>query len=97
MELLWVIAMGLVLGTVARYVLPNRHYYGMVATSALGAALAAALWVACTWAGLKADGGVIWWITVGVTIIVCAAFPLVVGRLRHNSDEAKFQALMARR
>jgi len=97
MELLWVIAIGLVLGTVARYTLPGRQYYGIVLLPALTASLAAALWVALTWAGLAWDGGWIWWITVLGTIAAAVVVPLLLARVRHASDEATFARLSGAR
>jgi hypothetical protein len=49
--------------------------------------VASALWVALTWAGLKWDGGWIWWISLGGTAVVVTIADLLIGRIRKTSDE----------
>ena len=87
MELLFVVLGGAILGLGARYLLPRRHTHGAVLVPALGAAAASVLWVALTWAGLKWDGGWIWWITLVGTAAIVAVTDLVLGRVRTVSDE----------
>jgi hypothetical protein len=94
MELLFVVLAGAVLGLGARYLLPRRHTHGSVLIPALGVAVASILWVALTWAGLKWDGGWIWWITLVGTAVVTAAADLLVGRRRTSSDDRLLHSLM---
>lgn len=94
MELLFVALGGLILGFLAHYVLPRRDRTGVLLVPAVGAAVASALWVALTWAGLEWDGGAIWWITLLVTGAVCAAVAILAGRSRERRDEARLTALM---
>ena len=93
MELLFVVLGGLSLGFVARYALPNRSTNGVLLVPAIGAAFAAALWVALTWAGLQWDAGLIWWITLGATAAVCAATAVLLGRARERQDAERLAAL----
>ncbi|MEO8906803.1 MAG: hypothetical protein ABI310_01880 [Microbacteriaceae bacterium] len=93
MELLFISLAGAVIGLIARYVLPERHRHGSVLIPAIGTALAAVVWVALTWAGLKWNGGWIWTITLGVTIILTFAVGLLVGELRKRSDNALLRSL----
>jgi hypothetical protein len=81
-ELLFVALAGAILGLGARYLLPNRHTHGSVLVPALGVSVACVLWVALTWAGLKWNGGWIWWITLVGTGVVVVVADLVIGRLR---------------
>ncbi len=97
MELLFVTLGGLILGFLARYALPHRPTSGVLLVPAIGAAFAAALWVALTWAGLKWDAGVIWWITLGATAAVCAATALLLGRARDRHDTERLASLTRRR
>jgi hypothetical protein len=92
-ELLFVALGGALLGLGARYLLPHRHTHGAVLIPALGVIVASALWVALTWAGLKWDGGWIWWITLGGTAVVVALVDLVVGRVRTAHDEKLLSSL----
>jgi hypothetical protein len=86
-ELLFVALGGAILGLGARYFLPGRHTHGSVLVPAIGVMVASALWVALTWAGLKWDGGWIWWISLGGTAIVVTIADLLIGRIRKTSDE----------
>ena len=87
MELLFIALGGALLGLGARYLLPNRHTHGAVLIPALGVIAATVLWVALTWAGLKWDGGWIWWITLVGTAVIVAAVDIVVGRVRTGHDD----------
>ncbi|WP_431220800.1 hypothetical protein [Leifsonia xyli] len=93
MELLFVVLGGAIIGLAGRYLLPNRHTHGAVLMPALGAVAAAVLWVALTWAGLKWDGGWIWWITLLGTALVVAVSDVLIGRLRTQSDDRMLHAL----
>ncbi|WP_308465369.1 hypothetical protein [Rathayibacter soli] len=88
MELLFISLAGAVIGLIARYVLPERHRHGSVLVPAIGTAVAAVVWVALTWAGLKWNGGWIWTITLIVTVLVTFAAGLLIGELRKRSDNA---------
>lgn len=87
MELLFVALGGAIIGLAARYLLPHRHTHGSVLVPALGVMVSSALWVALTWAGLKWDGGWIWWITLVGTAVVVVIADLVIGRVRTAGDD----------
>ncbi|GAB3580964.1 hypothetical protein GCM10027406_21280 [Leifsonia lichenia] len=87
MELLFVALGGAIIGLAARYFLPNRHTHGAVLIPALGVMVSSALWVSLTWAGLKWNGGWIWWITLVGTAVVVAAADIVIGRVRTAQDD----------
>ncbi|HEV7183535.1 MAG: hypothetical protein ACHP7F_00430 [Actinomycetales bacterium] len=93
MELLFVALAGALLGLGARYFLPGRHTHGSVLIPAIGVMVASVFWVALTWAGLKWNGGWIWWITLVGTAIVVTATDLLVGRIRNASDARLLAAL----
>jgi hypothetical protein len=92
-ELLFIALGGALLGLGARYLLPNRHTHGAVLIPALGVIAATVLWVALTWAGLKWDGGWIWWITLVGTAVIVAAVDIVVGRVRTGHDDKLLHTL----
>ncbi|MGH1523259.1 hypothetical protein ACRAWC_03975 [Leifsonia sp. L25] len=93
MELLFVALAGAILGLGARYLLPNRHTHGSVLMPALGVSVACILWVALSWAGLKWNGGWIWWTTLIGTGVVVIVADLVIGRLRTAHDEKLLHTL----
>lgn len=93
MELLFVALAGAILGLGARYFLPNRHTHGSALMPAIGVSVACVLWVALTWAGLKWDGGWIWWITLLGTTAVVVVADLVIGRVRAAHDEKLLHTL----
>jgi ABC-type branched-subunit amino acid transport system permease subunit len=92
-ELLFVALGGAILGLGARYLLPKRHTHGSVLIPAIGMMVASALWVALTWAGLKWNGGWIWWITLVGTAVVVTVVDLVVGRIRTTQDDRLLSTL----
>lgn len=93
MELLFVTLGGAILGLAARYALPRRHTYGTVLVPAIGAGVAAIVWVALTWLGWAWDGGWIWAVSLVVAGLAAAATPLVIGPRREHADAALFQRL----
>lgn len=94
MELLFVFLAGAILGMAARYFLPAHHTHGVILIPSIGAGFASAIWVALTWAGLKWNGSMIWWITLIATGVVVIAVDLLVGRARESADAAQLATLM---
>ncbi|MHA7986149.1 hypothetical protein ACX9R5_10100 [Rathayibacter sp. CAU 1779] len=93
MELLFITLGGAIIGLIARYVLPYRHSHGSVLIPGLGAISAAVLWVALTWAGMKWNGGWIWWITLVGTAVIAVGVDLLLGTLRTRGDERRLHQL----
>ncbi|GAB3126541.1 hypothetical protein [Glaciibacter psychrotolerans] len=94
MELLFVALGGALIGLVARYALPNRGTQGAVLVPAIGTGVAALIWVALTWLGMKWDGGWIWWITFALTAVIAVAANIVVARRRAHSDNQRLHSLL---
>lgn len=84
---------GVIVGTAGRYALPRRHTHGAALLPAVGGIAAMVLWVALTWAGLKWNGGVIWWIALIGTGVVVAAVDIAVGLLRTRTDAALHESV----
>ncbi|MEJ3405874.1 hypothetical protein WDJ51_14140 [Rathayibacter sp. YIM 133350] len=93
MELLFVVLGGAIIGAAARYALPHRDEHGSVLLPAVGAVVAAIVWVALTWLGWAWDGGWIWWATLGATVIVSVLVDIVIGRRRVASDSRLLERL----
>ena len=93
MELMFVVLGGAILGLVARYALPRRHTYGTVLVPAIGAGVAAIVWVALTWLGWPWDGGWIWVASLVAAGAVSAASALLIGPRREHADSALFERL----
>lgn len=96
MELLFISLGGAIIGLLARYLLPHRQFHGSILVPALGAAVAAVLWVSLTWAGMAWDGGWIWTIAFLVTAIVCVVVDLVLGVRRKRDDHELLRELSKR-
>ena len=93
MELLFITLGGAIIGLITRYALPHRHTHGSVLIPALGAGAAAALWVALTWAGMKWNGGWIWWITILGTAVITVGVDLLIGAVRTHNDVSRLHRL----
>jgi hypothetical protein len=93
MELLFVTLGGAILGLAARYALPRRHTYGVALVPAIGAAVAAVVWVGLTWLGWAWDGGWIWVVSLVASGLAAAAAAYLIGPRRERSDAALFERL----
>lgn len=93
MELLFVTLGGVILGLIARYSLPHRSTHGSVLVPAVGAAVAAVMWVALTWLGWTWDGGWIWWVSLGASVVVAVIVDLWLGRRRTEHDQQMLRTL----
>ncbi|WP_205649330.1 hypothetical protein [Agromyces sp. LHK192] len=93
MELLFVTLGGAILGAIARYTLPKRHSYGSVLVPAIGAGVAAIVWVALTWLGWAWDGGWIWVVSLVVAGLAAGASALLIAPRREHADAALFERL----
>ena len=93
MELMFVVLGGAILGLLARYTLPRRHTYGSVLVPAVGAGVAAIVWVALTWLGWSWEGGWIWVASLVAAGLAAAASALLIGPRREHADTALFERL----
>lgn len=93
MELLFVVLGGAILGLAARYSLPRRHTYGSALVPAIGAGVAAVVWVALTWLGWAWDGGWIWVVSLVASALVAAATAYFIGPRRERADAVLFERL----
>jgi hypothetical protein len=94
MELLFVVLGGAIIGAIARYSLPHRDQHGSVLVPAIGAAVAAVVWVVLTWFGWAWDGGWIWWASLGAATLVAFAVDWFLGRHRVAADAALLERLL---
>ncbi|ARJ05691.1 hypothetical protein DVJ78_09940 [Humibacter sp. BT305] len=97
MELLFVTLGGVILGILARYVLPRRGTHGVILVPAIGALASAVIWVALTWLGWPWDGGWIWAVTLVATAVIVAVVDLVLGRVREEADRRRLADLLSGR
>jgi hypothetical protein len=93
MELLFVVLGGAILGLAARYSLPRRHTYGSALVPAVGAGVAAVVWVALTWLGWAWDGAWIWVVSFVAAGLASVATAWLIGPRRERSDAALFERL----
>ena len=93
MELLFVVLGGAILGLAARYSLPRRHTYGSALVPAIGAGVAALVWVALTWLGWAWDGGWIWVVSFVAAGLASVATAWLIGPRRERGDAALFERL----
>ncbi|MGR0318228.1 hypothetical protein [Agromyces sp. ZXT2-3] len=93
MELLFITLGGAILGLAAHYAAPRREFRGVVLVPAVGAAVAAVVWVALTWLGMAWDGGWIWVIALVASGAAAAAVAWLIGRRREEDDARTFAHL----
>jgi O-antigen/teichoic acid export membrane protein len=92
-ELLFVLVIAAAIGGLARYALPGRHAYGLFLLPAISLVVAAVVWVALTWAGLKFDGGWIWVAALGGAVVASVVGALLLWRLRDRIDAQRLHHL----
>lgn len=93
MELMFVVLGGAILGLAARYSLPRRHTYGSALVPAIGAGVAAVVWVALTWLGWPWDGAWIWAVSLVAAGLAPVASALLIGPRREHGDAVLFERL----
>ncbi|MGV8883348.1 MAG: hypothetical protein ACOH19_14460 [Rhodoglobus sp.] len=93
MELFFVTVIGACIGAIVRYTLPQRHAYGAFLLPAIGAIVAAVVWVALLWAGLTFDGTWIWVAAVGASILAPVVVAVLLPRRRAESDARLLEKL----
>jgi hypothetical protein len=93
MELLFVTVLGAGFGTIFRYALPQRGTYGIFLLPALGAAIAAIVWVALLWIGLTFDGTWIWVASLGAAAAATLVTAIVLPGRRIQEDAQLFETL----
>jgi len=86
MELFFVTVIGACIGAIVRYTLPKRHAYGAFLLPAIGAIVAAVVWVVLLWAGLTFDGTWIWVASVGAAILAPVLVAVFLPRRREVHD-----------
>lgn len=86
MELLFVTVLGAGLGLIVRYSLPHRGTYGIFLLPAIGAAVAATVWVALLWVGLTFDGTWIWVASLSAAGAATLGTALALPRSRKAAD-----------
>lgn len=93
MELIFITVGGAILGIAARYSLPGRHKHGSVLIPAIGAGVAALVWVALTWLGMPWDGGWIWLVALLAAGAVSVATAMILAHRRMRSDDEMLERL----
>lgn len=93
MELLFVTLGGAILGVAAHFAFPLRKLRGVVLVPAIGAGVAAVVWVALTWLGWAWDGGWIWVVSLVAAGLASAASAWFIGPGRQKADTARFERL----
>ncbi|MCY7411623.1 MAG: hypothetical protein LH471_01060 [Salinibacterium sp.] len=93
MELLVVVVIGISLGLIVRYVLPNRDTHGALLLPAISGAATSIVWVSLLWLGQRSDGGWIWVASLLAAFISALAAGLLLPRRRAEADDALFAEL----
>ena len=92
LSLVYVTVVGAGLGFLLRYLLPGRHTYGIVLLPAIGAAVAAAIWVGVQWFGLLGFP-LDWLAALAGAVVISLVVGLLVGRARSASDARELHVL----
>ncbi|SIO20675.1 hypothetical protein [Agromyces cerinus] len=93
MELIFIVVGGAILGLATQFVVPLRHLRGVAVGSAIGAGVAAVVWVALTWLGWPWDGGWIWVAALVASALVPAAVLYLISPRRERADAVLFERL----
>ena len=93
MELIFAVVGGAILGLATQFVVPLRHLRGVAVGSAIGAGVAAVVWVALTWLGWPWDGTWIWVVSLAAAGIAAAASAVLIGPRRERDDAVLFERL----
>jgi len=91
MQILYAIAMAVVIGVIVRFSLPERRSTGIVLVPALAAAVAAVVWALLAWIRWDWSNLAIWLISLGAALVAALALALLAPVLRRRSDAAFFE------
>jgi len=91
MQILYAIAIAVVIGVVVRFVLPERKSYGVALAPAVAAAAAAAAWAALAWVGWDWSNVALWLISLGAALVAALVVALVAPGARRRSDAEFFE------
>jgi hypothetical protein len=94
MELLFVVLGGALLGFVAHFALPAADTRGVLLAPAAAASVAAVAWQVLLLAGLTADGGWIWVVSLVLSGVVAIVVCRVVATSRRRRDGDLLARLM---
>lgn len=92
LSLVYVVVVGAGLGLLLRYLLPGRHTYGAVLLPAIGAAVAAAIWVSVQWFALLSFP-LDWVVSLGGAFVASLIVALLVARVRTAVDARELHVL----
>lgn len=87
MQILLGVILGAVVGLAAHVALPHRSLRGAALAPLAGAAAAAFVWTALTWAGLGVDSPILWIVAVLAPAITSFVLVTLVSRARVARDE----------
>jgi len=93
MELFIVVVIGISVGLVVRYVMPNRDTYGALLLPAISGAATSIVWVSLLWLGQRSEGGWIWVASLLAAFISAVVAGLLLPRRRAEADGALFVQL----
>ena len=92
LSLVYVTVVAAGLGFLVRYLLPGRHTYGVVLLPAIGAAVAAAIWVGVQWFGLLGFP-LDWFAALGGALAASLVVAVIVSRARSAADARELHVL----
>jgi peptidoglycan/LPS O-acetylase OafA/YrhL len=87
------ILIGALVGLAVHYVLRDRRTRGVALAPIIGAAVAAVVWTALTWAGLGIDNPLLWLAALAVPAIVTVPAILVLSAARARRDALERERL----
>lgn len=86
MQILLGLVIGAVIGLAAHFALPGRHLRGAALAPLAGAASAAVVWTALTWAGLG-ESPLVWVLAVIAPVATTVLLVVLLTRARLSRDE----------
>lgn len=93
MELLFAVLGGIAIAGGLRYLLPNRHSYGVLLLPAVGGAVSAAVWSGLTWLRWPFDGGWIWVASLLLAAVAGILVAALLSRQRVAADQRMLESL----
>jgi len=93
MELFIVVVIGIGIGLVVRYVLPNRDTHGALLLPAISGAATSIVWVSLLWLGQRSEGGWIWVASLVAAFISAVVAGRLLPRRRAEADDVLFAQL----
>ena len=87
MGIIGIIALTAIFGSLLRYLLPGREFYGAALLPIISVSAGTLVWAGLTWLGVDTESWLIWVASLAVPLVVTLLVALILPKARAKGDE----------